>query len=328
MAKTNAAIIGTGHSLPGKVLTNFDLEKIVETTDEWIVSRTGIRERHISGKDEYASVLAVRAARKAMEMAGVGPGDLDMIVCATISPDMPLPATACYIQAELGAKKAAAFDLAAACSGFIYGLSLAQQYIESGTYRYILIIGVEILSRYVDYADRETCVLFGDGAGAAVVGGVPAPRGIRRAIIGSDGGAARLLYIPGGGTKHPSSAETLAERLHYIKMKGHELFRVAVRTLTRICRRALSEEGIDVRDITLFVPHQANVRINHAVVDRLGLPREKVYHNIDRVGNTSSASIPIALDELARDGHIKRGDLLLLAAFGAGVTSAAAIVEW
>ncbi len=317
-----------GSCLPPKVLTNAELEKIVETSDEWIRTRTGIRERHISGPDEYSSVLATRAAELALRRAGMTGADLDMIVCCTISPDQPLPATGCLVQSNLKATKAVAFDIAAACSGFLYGLSIADQFIRTGKAKNILVIGVEVLSRYVDYTDRATCVIFGDGAGAAVVTPADSDSGIYSTQIRSDGSLAEFLFIPGGGTHYPATHQSIDDRLHYIKMKGNELFKVAVRSMDEISRKVLDDAGMRADDIDLLVPHQANQRISEAVRERLGVPTEKVYANIDRIGNTSSASIPIALDELYTQGRLNEGMNLLLVSFGAGVTWGGALIKW
>lgn len=328
MKNCNAAITGTGHALPTSVLTNADLERMVDTTDEWIVTRTGIRERRVARPDEYTSTFASAAARQALEMAQLEADELDMIICATVCPDMMLPATACLVQSQLKARRAAAYDIAAACSGFLYGLTLAEGVIKSGHCRKVLLIGAELLSRYVDYTDRSTCVIFGDGAGAAVVEATEEPRGILAARIQSDGDLAEYLYTPGGGTRYPASQDTVNRRLHYIKMRGNELFKVAVRSLTEISRQVLDEVKMSPNDIDLFVPHQANQRITEAVAERLGLNPAKVYSNIDRIGNTSSASIPIGLDECVRAGRIRPGDLVLMASFGAGVTYGAVVMRW
>jgi 3-oxoacyl-[acyl-carrier-protein] synthase-3 len=328
MNNLNAIIIGTGHALPESILANSDLEKMVETSDEWIRTRTGIRERRMARPDEYTSTFAADAARQALEMAKVDPLDLDMIICATVCPDMTLPATACFVQSMLGAKRAAAFDIAAACSGFLYGLTLAEGVIRSGRCRTVLLVGAELLSRYVDYTDRSTCVIFGDGAGAAIVQATEEPRGVLSARIRSDGDLAEHLYTPAGGTRFPASAETLANRLHYIKMRGNELYKVAVRNLTEISFQVLDDLKMSPNDIDLFVPHQANQRITEAVADRLGLDPGKVYSNIDRIGNTSSASIPIGLDECMRAGRIREGDIVMMTSFGAGVTYGAIILRW
>jgi 3-oxoacyl-[acyl-carrier-protein] synthase III len=324
-----AFIAGTGHALPPGVITNADLEKVVETSDEWITTRTGIRNRHRAAAGEFTSTFATAAARRALERAGVAAADLDLIICATVCPDMALPSTAVLIQSELGAKRAAAFDLTAACSGFLYALTIADQFVRTGLHQNILVIGAELLTRYVDYTDRSTCVIFGDGAGAAVVRRSPdANRGVLAARIQSDGDFADCLYIPGGGTRHPASHDSVDERLHFIKMKGNELFKVAVRSMEEISRRVLDDVKMTAGDIDLLVPHQANQRITDAVADRLGIPAEKVYSNIDRIGNTSSASIPIGLDELARSGRLKPGMTVMMTSFGAGVTWGSVLMRW
>ncbi|MCS6804017.1 MAG: beta-ketoacyl-ACP synthase III [Acidobacteriota bacterium] len=328
MKQINAMIAGTGHALPEGVLTNADLEKMVETTDEWIVTRTGIRQRHIARAGEYTSTFATLAAQRALEMAEVEPRDVDLIICATVCPDMMLPATACLVQSALGAERAAAYDMAAACSGFLYGLVQAEGVIKAGRARHVLVIGAELLSRYVDYTDRATCVIFGDGAGAALVRATEEPRGILSARIRSDGEFADYLYTPGGGTRYPASQQTIEERLHYIKMRGNELFKIAVRNMADIARQALDDVKMSPSDIDMFIPHQANQRITDAVGERLGVPASKVYSNIDRIGNTSSASIPIGLDECVRSGRIQPGHVLLLASFGAGVTYGGMVMRW
>jgi 3-oxoacyl-[acyl-carrier-protein] synthase-3 len=328
MMSVNARITGTGHALPEKVLTNAELEKMVETSDEWITSRTGIRQRRIANAEEFTSRLATKAATQAMEKTGVEANDLDLIICATVCPDMTLPATACFIQSLLGAKRAAGFDLAAACSGFLYGLTVAEGVIKSGRCQNVLLIGAEILSRYVDYQDRATCVLFGDGAGAAVVQPTTDTRGVLAARIQSDGNLAEYLYTPGGGTRQPASRESVEGRLHYIKMRGNELFKVAVRNMTEITRRVLDDLKMSPSDIDLFIPHQANQRITDAVADRLNMDPAKIYSNIDRIGNTSSASIPIGLDECVRAGRIQEGDTILMTSFGAGATFGAVVMRW
>ncbi len=328
MAKINAAILGTGRSYPEGVITNADLERMVETSDDWITSRTGIKQRHKAADGEYTSMFAVRASQQAIERARIDPSDIDLVICATVTPDQLLPSTGCIIQAELGAHKAAAFDLAAACSGFLYGLTLANQMIRSGQSRYALVVGAEILTRYVDYTDRTTCVIFGDGAGAAVLGPVEDGRGILSTRIRSDGRYTEQLYSPGGGTRIPPSAETLASGLHYYKMKGNELFKVAVRSMAEVSREVLAEADYTADDVKLFIPHQANQRITDAVADKLNVESERVYSNIEMHGNTSSASIPIALDECIEMGKVKEGDLVLLASFGGGVTWGAVLLNW
>jgi 3-oxoacyl-[acyl-carrier-protein] synthase III len=324
----SAGVLGTGVALPEKVVTNQDLEKLVDTSDAWIIARTGIKERRQAAPDESTSALSVKAAHKALEMAGLGPKDLDLIICSTISPDMPLPSTAAFIQRQLGARDCCAFDLAAACSGFLFGMTVAEQFIKTGKARYILVIGAELLSRYIDYKDRATCVIFGDGVAAGILGPTDGNSGILAAEMHTDGAYTDHLYIPGGGTLKPASCETVRAREHYIKMRGNELFKVAVRSLEEVSRHVLEQAGIAAQDLDLFIPHQANQRITDAVRDRLGVPAERVYSNICRVGNTSSASIPICLDECVRSGRIKKGDLVLMSAFGAGVTWGAVLMRW
>jgi len=323
-----AGILGTGSALPDKVLTNFDLEKMVETSDRWITERTGIKERHVAGPQDTTSTLSVKASRKALEMAGISAPDLDLIICSTISPDMPLPSTAALIQRDLGARACCAFDLAAACSGFLFGITVADQFIRSGRCKHVLVIGAELLSRYVDYKDRATCVLFGDGMAAAVLGPVTPPSGILASDLHTEGLYADHLYIPAGGTAFPASHETIARGDHYIKMRGNELFKVAVRNMEDVSRRVLEKAQVCASQVDLFIPHQANQRITEAVRERLGVVPEKVYTNIDRIGNTSSASIPICIDECVRAGRLKRGDMILMAAFGAGVTWGAVLMRW
>ena len=328
MAKVNAGILGTGHSYPEGILSNADLEKLVETSDEWITSRTGIKQRRKAAPGEYTSQFAVRASRQAIERAGIDVKDLDLILCATVTPDQILPATGCLIQAALGADKAAAMDVVAACSGFLYGLSLANSMIRDGQVKHALVIGAEILTRYVDYTDRATCVLFGDGAGAAVLGPVEEGRGILASRIRSDGRYEEQLFAPGGGTKLGSTAETIANGDHFFKMKGNELFKVAVRSMAEISRDVLNEAGLKAEDVKLFIPHQANQRITDAVANKLNVEEARVYSNIAQHGNTSSASIPIALDECVTAGRIQKDDIVLLASFGGGVTWGGTVIRW
>ncbi len=328
MANQRAGILGTGHSYPEGILTNADLEKIVETSDEWITSRTGIKQRRKAGPGEYTSLFSVRAGRQAIESARLDPSDIDLIICATVTPDQILPSTGCIIQAELGANNAAAMDVVAACSGFLYGVTLANSMIRTGQARFALVIGAEILSQYVDYTDRHTCVLFGDGAGAAVLGLVEGDRGILATKIKSDGRYQEQLFSPGGGTRLPPSAETLAAGDHFFKMKGNELFKVAVRSMTDISREVLQEAGSTAADVKLFIPHQANQRITDAVASKLDVENERVYSNIAMHGNTSSASIPIALDECVEAGKLQEGDLVLMTSFGGGVTWGGVAMRW
>ena len=322
-------IAGTGSFLPEKILTNADLEKMVDTTDEWIVSRSGIRERRVAAPEHATSDLATNAARKALEMARVDPGDLDLIIVATLSPDHFFPSTAGLVQRNLGAEKAAAFDLEAACTGFIYALSIGDAFIRNGTYEKILIMGAEVLTRFIDWEDRSTCVLFGDGAGAAVLlaekGG---DRGVISTHLHSDGRLAELLYAPGGVSRIPPTHEMIDKKLNTVKMQGNEVFKVAVTKLKEVVQEVLEENGLTEEDIDFLVPHQANLRIIQATAKRLKLPMEKVVVTVDRHGNTSAASVPLALDEAVRAGRIKRGDRVLLEAFGGGLTWGAALVRW
>jgi 3-oxoacyl-[acyl-carrier-protein] synthase-3 len=328
MSNIRAGILGTGRSYPEGVLTNADLEKIVETSDEWITTRTGINQRRKAAPGEYTSQFATRASQQAIERAGIDTNDIDLILCATVTPDQILPSTACLIQAQLGANKAAAMDIVAACSGFVYGMTIAEPMIRSGQIKYALIIGAELLTRYVDYTDRSTCVLFGDGAGAAILGPVEGDRGILAAKIRSDGRYEEQLYAPGGGTKGGFTAETIARGDHFFKMKGNEVFKVAVRSMNDISRQVLCEAGLKTDDIDLFIPHQANQRITEAVANQLKVDMSRVYSNIARTGNTSSASIPICLDECVEGDRIKSGDNVLMASFGGGFTWGAVAMRW
>jgi 3-oxoacyl-[acyl-carrier-protein] synthase III len=322
-----ARITGTGSYAPAKVLTNVDLENMVATSDEWITERTGIHARRVAGAGEACSDLAVKAAQQALEAASIGAADLDMVLLATCTGDYPLPATACLIQHQLGATRAAACDLSAACCGFVYALSVADAYVRTGM-RHVLVIGSEVMSAITDWTDRNTCILFGDGAGAAVVSASEGERGILSTHLRSDGALWELIWVPGGGSRLPPSEKVVTEKLNCIKMKGNETFKVAVRTLEEIARETLAANKVSVEDLDLYVPHQANARILKAVSDRLGLPREKMMLNLDRYGNTSAASIPIALDEAVRQGRIKQGSLVMLGAFGAGLTWASALIRW
>jgi 3-oxoacyl-[acyl-carrier-protein] synthase-3 len=328
MSNVRAGILGTGHSYPSGILTNADLEKIVDTTDEWITTRTGIKQRRKAAPGEYTSQFATRASQQAIERAGIDPNDIDLILCATVTPDQILPSTACLIQAQLGANKAAAMDIVAACSGFLYGVTIAEPMIRGGQIKYALVIGAELLTRYVDYTDRGTCVLFGDGAGAAILGPVEGERGILAAKIRSDGRYEEQLYAPGGGTKGGFSAETIARGDHFFKMKGNEVFKIAVRSMSDISKQVLCESGLTTEDVDLFIPHQANQRITEAVANMLKVDPALVYSNIAHHGNTSSASIPIGLDECVEAGRIKRDDIVLLAAFGGGFTWGGVVMRW
>ena len=322
-------IAGTGASVPDRVLTNADLERIVSTSDERIVTRTGISERRIASDSQATSDLAERAAARALEAAAGDPIDVELIIVSTVTPDTFFPSTGCILQDRLGASHAAAFDVSAACSGFIYGLSVADAYLRAGLMRNILVIGAETLSKVVDWSDRGTCVLFADGAGAALVQRTTGDSRILSTHLYADGSKGKQLIIPGGGSRHPVSQKVLDENLVKIKMaNGNEVFKVAVRSMEDAALAALKANGAEVTDIDLFVPHQANARIINAVAQRLGVPKERIVVNIDRFGNTSAASIPIALDEAVRAGRLKPGDLLLLAAFGGGLTWGSALIRW
>ena len=326
-------ILGTGHYLPPNVRTNADLEKMVETSDAWIVERTGIRERRIAPEGIVTSDMATAAAKRAIEAAEIEAKDLDMILVGTVTPDMPMPATAVFVQQKLGAGTCPALDLSAACAGFIFGLSIADQFIRSGTMKNILVVGVELLSRVIDWEDRTTCVLFGDGAGAVVLGpanGASAggkPRGILSTKIQSDGALAQSLMIPGGGSVAPQSAEVLERKRHKVHMRGQDIFKVAVKNLYSATKEALDMTGMTADEVDWICPHQANLRIIDFAATRLGVPKEKVLVNIDRVGNTSSASIPILLDESLRSGKIRTGDTVAMCALGAGISWGGAIVR-
>jgi len=326
---TRTVIAGTGSYLPKKILTNSDLEKMVDTTDEWIVSRTGIRERHIAAPEEATSDLATAAARAALEMAGVDPADLDLIIVATLTPDHHFPSTAGFVQRNLGAAKAAAFDIEAACTGFIYALTVGDLFIRSGTYQKVLVIGAEVLSKFLDWEDRDTCILFGDGAGAAVlVPGDHPDRGIISTHLHSDGTMAELLYAPAGVSRMPITKEAIDQKLNTVKMQGNEVFKMAVTRLSEVVDEVMEANGLTEKDIDFLVPHQANFRIIKATARKLKLPMEKVVVTVDKHGNTSAASVPLALDVAVRGGMISEGDLVLLEAFGGGFTWGAALVRW
>ena len=324
-----ARIIGTGAAVPKKILTNADLEKLVETSDKWIMERTGIKQRHVVSEGEKFSDLCTRAAELALKRAHMRPEQLDMILVGTISSDMPFPATSCLVQRNLGASKAAASDVAAACVGFLYGLHMADALIQSSKAENVLVIGGEILTRIVDWTDRSTCVLFGDGAGAAVLQATKGDHGILGTRMKSDGNYADFICMPGGGSNRPANdPKSIEEKLPYIKMKGNETFKVAVKAMADVSSELLREQGFRLEQVDLFIPHQANDRIINAVGERLKIPAEKVYKNIERYGNTSAASIPIALDECLREGKIKEGDLILLTAFGAGLVWGSVLLRW
>jgi 3-oxoacyl-[acyl-carrier-protein] synthase-3 len=322
------SIAGVGSYLPSKVLSNAELEKMVDTSDEWITTRTGIKERRLAAKDEFTSDLAAAAARKAMENAGVTANQIDLIIVATITPDMPFPSTACIVQRKIGATKAAAFDLEAACSGFIFALEIGQQFIMSRTYDTVLVIGAEKLSTIVDWKDRNTCVLFGDGAGAAILQNRPSSHGLLTAVMGSDGEKSDLLYMPGGGSQCPATRESVDGRLHFLRMEGKETFKNAIQAMQTAAKECMRRCEIDITRIKCIIPHQANRRIIDAVGERLGAKPEQMFVNVHKCGNTSAASVAIALDEAVQCGRVRQGDLILLLVFGAGLTWGAAVIEW
>ncbi len=322
-------IAGTGSYLPERILTNDDLSQMVDTSDEWILTRTGMSERHIARDDEATSDMGVVAAQRALESAGVSAEDVDLIIVATCTPDMIFPNTACAVQEKMGATNAFCFDLSAACSGFLYGVETARGLIVSGIYRNVLVIGAEKMSCITDWEDRGTCILFGDGAGAVLMQPLQGEgRGIISSAMGSDGSLGDLLKLPGGGSRFPASNATVDERLHYIKMGGNKVFKNAVVCMTDAGQKVLSQAGLEISDVDWLIPHQANMRIIKAIADRAGFPMEKVCTNLDRVGNISAASVPVALDEAVREGRIKRGDTILSVVFGAGFTWGAMVLEW
>ncbi|WP_025026540.1 beta-ketoacyl-ACP synthase III [Caldalkalibacillus mannanilyticus] len=328
MTIPSVGILGTGSYLPEKKMMNIDLEKIVDTTDEWIVSRTGIKERRIVSDDQATSDLAYEASLKALQRAGITAEQLGLIIVATVTPDMTFPSTANLIQERLGAKKAASFDLAAACSGFLYGLTMASQSIRTGLYQYALVIGAESLSKIVDWEDRNTSVLFGDGAGAVVLGKVDEGYGFLSFELGADGGGGDFLYLPGGGSRCPATEKSVKNKQHYVKMNGKEVFKFAVRVMEQVSESVLEKAGLLKEDVALLVPHQANLRIIDAARKRLELPEDKVVVNLDKYGNMSSASIPVALDEAVRGNQVKRGDHLVLVGFGGGLTWGGCVIRW
>ncbi len=323
-----AGILGLGMHVPDRIRTNLDMSRIVDTNDEWIVSRTGIHERRIADADTHTSDLAAEAGRRALEDAGMQADELDLILCATTSGDYIWPATACIVQQKLGAMRAAAFDLSAACSGFCYGLATAAGFIQTGAMRRVLVIGADALSKQVDWTDRGTCILFGDGAGAAIMGPCAAEEGLLASSLGADGSGVESVWLPGGGTRIPLTPEALAQRLNFIKMRGPEVYKFAVQIVPDAILDALKRACLRPDEIDLLVLHQANVRIIHAIADRVGVPSEKVFVNVDRYGNTSAASVPIALAEAARQGRIHRGDIVVTVGFGAGLTWAANVIRW
>jgi len=323
-----AQVTGWGSALPSRVMTNQDLEKLVETSDEWIRSRTGISERRIAGPKESTSTLAIRAAKYALQVADLNPRELDLVIVATTTPDYPMPSVAALVQDGIGASRAGAFDLNAACSGFVYALSVANGMIASGSAENVLIVGAETLSRWVDWTDRGTCVLFGDGAGALILQRSDLPTGLRSCILGSDGSGASLLNVPAGGTRTPITAEIIQNRQNFIKMKGPEVYRFAVSVMAQAAQQALTAAGMTADDIDLFIPHQANLRIIQSAMKTLKVPPEKVFINVQHYGNTSAASIPIALCEAIAEGRVKAGSNLLLVGFGAGLSWGSAVLNW
>jgi len=323
-----AQIVGWGMYVPSEILTNDDLATMVDTSDDWIQARTGIVERRIAPPKETTATMAISAARAALRVANANPARLDLIIVATATPDYPFPATACLVQEALGATKAGAFDLSAGCTGFVYGLAVGRQMIISGAYDQVLVIGAETLSRIVNWTDRNTCVLFGDGAGAVLLQASDVPGGVLSAVLGADGSGGDLLMLPAGGSRQPASAETVAQGLHYIHMNGPEIFRFATRVTARASRQALAEADVNLEDISLLISHQANGRIIQSAAKSLKLPPEKVFVNLDRYGNTSAASVPIALCEAIEQDRVKRDDHLVMVSFGAGLTWAAVVVRW
>jgi 3-oxoacyl-[acyl-carrier-protein] synthase-3 len=325
---TNALITGWGMYAPSRVLTNRELSQMVDTSDEWIVSRTGIRERRIAADDETTTTLSVNASRDALAVAGVDAAEVDLVIVATCSPDYPLPATSVLVARELGAHRAAGFDLQAACSGFVFALATATGFVRGGMYRNVLVVGVEILSRFVDWTDRNTCVLFGDGAGAVLLQASDEPGGLLGFDLFSDASGAEMIIVPGGGSVAPASVRTIEEKQHFIRMEGREVYRYATRQLAESTQQAARNAGLTIADIDQFVFHQANLRIIESVAKQLDLPPEKAYLNIEKYGNTSAASVPMALAEAIAEGRIKEGDRIMMVAFGAGYTAGSALVEW
>jgi len=326
MSVRNVGIIGIGSYTPPKVVTNSDLEKMVDTSDEWIVTRTGIKERRIAESDVATSDLSFEAAKIALASANLSPKDIDLIIVATVTPDMLFPATACILQDKLGAE-CPGFDLSAGCSGLIYALSVGAQFVANGTYNNVLVVGAEVLSKITDWQDRSTCVLFGDGASAIVLG--PVERGgFRSFVLGADGSGGKLLELPAGGSRLPASYETVSQRLHYIKMNGREVFKFAVKIMGEAALEAIEKAGLTPSDIDLFIPHQANIRIIESAAERLKLSMDRVFINLDRYGNTSSASVGIALHEALLSGRIREGNRVVMVGFGAGLTWGACVLEW
>ncbi|MCR4319323.1 MAG: ketoacyl-ACP synthase III [Candidatus Brocadiaceae bacterium] len=323
-----ASITGIGSYLPSKVLTNYDLEKMVDTSNDWIIQRTGIKERRIVENGVTTSDIATQASLRAMEDAGVSPKDLDMIITSTITPDHIFPSTSCYIQQKIGATRACAFDILAACAGFIYALSIGQSFINSGAMKTVLVVGAECLSKITDYTDRATCVLFGDGAGAVIIQRDPVKHEILSSSLAADGSEADVLIMPGGGARNPASLESVQQRLHYIQFRGKEVFKLAINNITNLILETAKENGLTLDDIDLIIPHQSNLRIIEATMEKLGLPMEKAFVNIDKYGNTSSASVPIAIDEARKEGRLRKGNIVMLVAFGGGLTWGSSVIRW
>ena len=327
-SERRAHIVGWGMAAPERVLTNVEITSMVETSDEWIRQRTGIVERRIAGEEETTSTLSVQAAQAALEVADLDPARLDLIIVSTVTPDHAFPSTACLVQDALGAADAAAFDLSAGCSGFVYGVGVAADMIAAGSYSNALVIGAETLSRITDWTDRNTCVLFGDGAGAVVLQESEAPGGVLSSVLGADGSGGEVLILPAGGSAHPATAETVTTRQHFVQMQGRQVFRFATRIMPEASRQVLERADLDVNEVALFVPHQANDRILQATARGLGVPEERMFSNLARYGNTSSASVPIALCEAIEQGKVNRDDLIVCVGFGAGLTWAAAAIRW
>ncbi len=324
----SVGISGTGSCLPERELTNFDIEKMVDTTDEWIRTRTGICSRRVADDQTATSDLSTKAALKALEDANLKPEDIDLIIVATVTPDMAFPSTACIVQKNLGALKAAAFDIEAACSGFLYALTIGEQFIKNGVYKNALIIGAETLTKILDWEDRNTCVLFGDGAGAVVIERTEEGYGILSSYLGADGGNGEALIQPAGGSRIPASLNSVENKLHYVKMDGSEVFKFAVRVMAKAAMEAINRGGLNIEDVDFLIPHQANIRIIEAASKRLNIPMEKIYVNLDKYGNMSAASVPVALDEAVKKGLIKKDDMVVLVAFGGGLTWGSTLLKW
>ncbi|MFP4140199.1 MAG: beta-ketoacyl-ACP synthase III [Planctomycetota bacterium] len=322
-----AAIRGTGYAVPDTIMTNEDFEKIIDTSDEWITKRTGIKERRICSEGESTRTLAVQAARNAIADAGIEADQLDLIICATITPDLPFPATACLVQNELGLSGVPAFDVSGACSGFVYGLTIGSKFIETGMHKRVMVIGVDVMSRFTDYSDRGSCILFGDGAGAVILEATEEDRGVVFTTMHAEGSGWDFIHVPAGGTAKPPSAETVAAGEHYVRMRGRDVYKFAVEKMQWLLGECMDQAGLTVDDVDLVVPHQVNVRIIKSATEKFDFPMDKIYLNIERYGNTSGASVPMALAEAREKGLVKSGDNLLLVAFGAGLTWAGAVVK-